>query len=107
MTEHEYNEQLKQLNDEFQAAKRRYATAKKELAKEYVLSNNPYQVGDIVKDLDNRIIRITEISVGYSTVQDKYMCVYTGILLKKDLTPKLPEKLVESNYIKNKVSPKI
>ncbi len=103
MTEQEYNEQLKQINDEFLAAKKRYATAKKELAKDYVLSNNPYQVGDVVKDLDNRIIRITEISVAYSSTQDKYMCVYTGILLKKDLTPKCPEKLVESRYIKNKV----
>lgn len=37
MTEQEYNEQLKQLDDKFQAAKKRYATAKKELAKEYVL----------------------------------------------------------------------
>ena len=104
MTEQEYNEQLKQLDDEFQAAKNRYATAKKELAKEYVLSNNPYQVGDVVKDIDKQIIRITAISVGYSPLQNKYMCVYTGILLNKDLTPKSPQKTVETRYIKSKIN---
>ncbi|ROT06843.1 hypothetical protein EEL33_08725 [Muribaculaceae bacterium Isolate-037 (Harlan)] len=106
MTEQEYNEQLKKIDDEFMAAKKRYADAKRELNTEFVLSKNPYKVGDIVKDLDNRIIRITEISVKYSTLRKKYISVYTGILLTKNLTPQTPERLVEANYVKNLITPK-
>lgn len=106
MTEQEYNEQLKQLNEEFQAARSRFLAAKRKLGSEYALSNNPYKVGDIVKDSQNRILRITNISVGYSSLQEKYMCVYTGMVLKKDLTPKMPEKLVETSFIKNTITSK-
>lgn len=106
MTEQEYNEQLKKINDEFQAAKKRYANAKRELNTEFALSNNPYKIGDIVTGLDNSKIRITEISVKYSSLREKYLCVYTGILLNKNLTPKTPERLVETSYVKDKITPK-
>lgn len=104
MTEQEYNEQLKKIDDEFLAAKKHYADAKRKLSTEFVLSNNPYKVGDIVKDLDNRIIRITDISVKYSTLRKQYISVYTGILLNKNLTPTTPEKLVETTYIRGLVT---
>ena len=103
MSEQEYNIQMKHLDNEFTAAKKRYATAKRELSIKYVLSNNPYQIGDIVKSIENQIVRITDINVGYSQIRNKYMCVYTGILLKKDLTPKCPQHKIEVINIKTKI----
>ncbi|MFX0132954.1 MAG: hypothetical protein ACFFDN_04840 [Candidatus Hodarchaeota archaeon] len=64
------------------------------LRKTFALSNNPYEIGDIIKDHANRIqigkIKITTI------FSSKYpCCVYEGIKLKKDLTPfKSQEKAV-------------
>lgn len=59
----------------------------KNVIKEYVLSNNPYAVGDILQDHYQRII-VTKIKVhlSYMDMPDS-QCVYTGALLTKRNTP--------------------
>jgi hypothetical protein len=59
----------------------------KELTIKYVLANNPYKEGDIIKDHVGSI-KIESIGFYGSTFIGTPSCAYTGIELKKDGTPK-------------------
>jgi hypothetical protein len=74
----EYNERLKEIEVNYEKAKRN-------LHNEYGLSLAKFKKGDIITD-KNTIIMVNEITVNVSFGQ---VCpVYRGIELKKDLTPK-------------------
>ena len=53
------------------------------------MSNNPYKIGDVIKD-HTSTIKIDTINV-YMSLTDP-CCVYSGPELKKDGTPKLPKR---------------
>ena len=74
----EYKEKLKFLEKEFELKKG-------ELNKTYALMNNPYKVGDVVKD---HIGSIKIETILTTTTNGIPCCVYYGMELKKDLTPK-------------------
>lgn len=74
----EYNDRLKQLKEEFEKNK-------KNLIQECALSNNPYNIGDIITD---QLGTIQINAILFTTHYDKPTCVYIGTELKKDLTPK-------------------
>ncbi len=87
----EYQTKLKQLDVD-------YLSAKRKLAIEYALSNAEYKIGDIIISVnDNDIIKIDKITT-YQSFYDAPMCVYHGVALKKDLTPK-------KNGIRNSIYP--
>ena len=75
MTPHELNETLAQIEKE-------HEEKRKNVIREYALSNNPYKIGDVIEDHAEKI-KITKILV--SIFHRK--CVYEGIRLKKDGTP--------------------
>jgi hypothetical protein len=77
MTLEEYEIKLKELQKEFEEAK-------KKLHIEYAHANNPYKEGDIFTDHIGSIL-IKKIGVYVSG--DKASCSYTGIELKKDGSP--------------------
>lgn len=62
-----------------------YKAQKIELAKVYAFANNPYKVGDIIRD-SSAIIRIESIKVTIPFAHAMPSCVYKGASLKKDLT---------------------
>ena len=77
MTKETLDKQLAQLLAD-------YEQQKKELIKAYCIANNPYKVGDVFTD------RIGSIKIQVIKYSIRSMCcVYYGIPLKKDLTPKL------------------
>jgi hypothetical protein len=82
MTIEEYNAGIKSINE-------RAELTKKQLIREYALSNNPYKIGDIIRDHAS-IIKIDKIQVYLS--YNEPCCVYSGPELKKDGTSKLPKK---------------
>ena len=80
MTPEEYRDRLEALNKEV-------AQKKNELYKEYAFANNPYKIDDIISDgIDT--IKIESIAAGFAFLCPEPTCVYSGISLKKDLTPK-------------------
>jgi len=81
MDKKEYNERLAHIEKE-------YRKAKEALAIECVKSNNPYKVGDILSNGGSTIIRVDKISYHYGYAGELPYCVYDGIALKKDLTPR-------------------
>lgn len=78
MTKEEYDLKKKQLDQA-------YEKSKIALAKEFALSNNPHQVGEIISDTNGRTIKIEKIQVYLAYGNPK--CVYSGVWLKKDGTP--------------------
>lgn len=96
MTEKEYWTRFNVIQKQFEDNKR-------ELAKMCADSNNPYKVGDIIKDDKGSIIQIEHIMYSYGYEDDIPFCVYEGISLKKDLTQRkvnpLREKLFQSRVI--------
>lgn len=70
------------------------------LDREYAMANNPYKIGDIIEDHIGRI-KIEKISFGYSFPHETPECIYYGIEVKKDNTPKkkqdLNRKIFQSN----------
>lgn len=97
VTIEDYESRLKEINERFEKEK-------KELAKEYAFSNNTYKLGDVIADSVGSI-KIEYIQ--YTTRADymsKYPeCVFTGIELKKDLTPTKKgekRKIYQSSIIK-------
>lgn len=78
MMPEEYKYRMEVLAAEFEAKKRA-------LVKECALSNNQYNVGDIVTD---HIGSVKVEKIMTTTSNDKPTCVYYGIELKKDMTPK-------------------
>lgn len=81
MDKKEYNERLARIEKE-------YEKAKEALAIECAKSNNPYQVGDILSNGGSTIIRVDKISYHYGYGGELPYCVYSGMALKKDLTPR-------------------
>lgn len=81
MTKEEYRKRLSELKEEFEKKT-------KELAKEYALSNNPYKVGDIIKD-SYQIIKVDRVSVLLPSITSDYpQCVFYGTQLTSKLVPK-------------------
>ncbi len=80
MTQEEYKSKFDEINNDFQLKL-------KSLAKECALSNNPYKIGDIVKDIIGSI-KIEQIQ--FTLGGGKYLpeCTYTGIELTKKGEPK-------------------
>lgn len=78
MTKEEYLEKKKLLRMEFNQKVRN-------LAIEYVKSNNPYNLGDVITDHIGSI-RMEKIQTAYDYTGFPD-AVYTGLVLKKDLTP--------------------
>lgn len=84
MTKEEYRKKLDDLQNEFEQKKI-------SVYKEFAISNNPYKVGDILRD-HLRIIKVEQIKV--SVLESTPQCVYYG----KQLTQKLePMKKQDNN----------
>jgi hypothetical protein len=64
----------------------KYNLERKKLIIEYCKQNNPYKIGDTFTDHRGSILieRITY----YTYATDKHCCVYFGLELKKDGTPR-------------------
>lgn len=84
MTESEYDKKM--FNIEMN-----YKNAKKELMKEYGLSNAKYKVGDIIRDRTCRI-KIEKICVEEAFKSRYPKTVYYGSRVKKDGTPTKKER---------------
>lgn len=77
MTELEYDNAV-------QEAEAIFLKKKKELSKEYAMSNNPHRKGDTIADHIGRIV-IEEIKYTDRTGSSSYpSCVYFGVILNKD-----------------------
>lgn len=78
----EYKDKLKELTDNFDRDKSL-------LAKQYAFSNNTLKVGDIVGDSVSKIL-VEKImyTAGGGFSNNTPECVYFGIELKKDNTPR-------------------
>jgi hypothetical protein len=83
MIKEEYILKLKKLEEKFN-------NEKKELYKEYALSNNPYKVGDIIED-HYHVIKIEKIEV-HKFLEAFPSCVYKGEVLTKKLIPAKVQK---------------
>ena len=94
MTAKEFEEGRKEIEDD-------YKNQKKELYYKYASSNNTYKIGDIIKD-HYHIIRIKKIM--YTILYNKPSCVYQGIPLRQDLTPK--KKFVKDDEIMYQINVK-
>lgn len=84
-----------------------------DLAEEYAKANNPYKVGDILTDGGDRTIQVDRIRYSRGTTWGGYsefpFCVYEGLRLKKDLTPRKVSPFRDSisqPYVKDKLTPK-
>lgn len=64
-----------------------YENSKKELRREYAISNNSHNIGDIVKS-SSSIIKIDKILIGKVFDSELSECVYIGYELRKDFVPK-------------------
>ena len=73
-----YQDALKELNE-------KHKKEKDALIRAFALEQNPHKQGDVISD-HRCTIRITKIWT--LCEHDKPTCVYDGIELKKDLTPK-------------------
>lgn len=80
MTQEEYNVAKKSIQKEAEEKLNR-------LMRDYCKDNNLYKVGDIVED-HSHIIKITRICGVYMDTHGYPAYKFTGIELKKDLTPK-------------------
>lgn len=81
MTKQQYNDKIKEL-------KASYNISELYIVKEYAYANNPYKIGDVIRD-HSHIIKIEKIKFCRASVGEEFpSCVYHGIELKKDLTPK-------------------
>jgi len=96
----------KMTEDEYYKKKLEIEDLKKELAREYAESNNPYEIGDVIRDHIG-CIRI-EIINTYTTMYDLPSCSYSGLCLKKNGEPYKSGEIRES-YQQNvieKINPK-
>lgn len=80
MTEQEYKNKLRELHNEFEERKAALKT-------EYALSNNPYKVGDILRD-PWQIIKVIEVRVARHVCGEFPECVYFGVQLTEKLVPR-------------------
>lgn len=79
MTADEYFIKLSELE-------KSYDDSRRKVIREFALTNNPVQVGDIVIDHMKKIL-VQSISISLS-YRDLPCCIYKGIELKVDNTPK-------------------
>lgn len=97
ITNEDYDLCLKEINEHFEKEKSK-------LAKRFAYSNNPYKVGDIITDNVGSIkIELIQYTKGGNFIRKYPECVFTGVELKKDLTPtKKGEKrtIYQSSIIK-------
>lgn len=96
MKKEELDSKLSQLEQE-------YDLSRKKLMKEFCDANNPYQVGDIFTDHIGSIL-VEKIKYYFPSYKEQTFCVYYGIELKKDLTPKkiiARRNAYQTNDIKN------
>lgn len=95
MDEKQYMAEFKQLTNDFEINK-------KALIKKCAFANSPYKVGDIIQDFSGAI-KIEKIQAGLN-IYSKPTCVYTGQMLKKDLTPtkKADQRTIWQRSIKTK-----
>lgn len=77
MTEQELKERLSQIEKD-------YELAKKNAYIDYAASNNPYKIGDIIKD---HIITLKIKGWTYYIAWGKSECVYNGEVLRSDGKP--------------------
>jgi len=78
MIHEQYLQMLKDLENDFNKERRK-------LAVRYAQANNPYKIGDIISDHSDTI-KIENIGFDWG-YNNNPSCVYTGVILKKDLTP--------------------
>lgn len=81
MTPEQLKEKVKQLTAKFESDKF-------ELCKEYAISHNPFKEGDIVTDSVGSILIDTIQYTKISSTGALPECVYGGLELKKDKTPR-------------------
>ena len=94
MTEDELNSQIADLKKEYDLKKQKLQIA-------YADSNNPYKIGDIVKDHIGNL-KIERISYANLYMTNKFQCRYIGIRLNKDGSPSKKETSpVYQSNIKN------
>jgi hypothetical protein len=80
MTPQEYTQKLELLQREFE-------TAKKEISKRFVLTNNTVKIGDVIKD-NTTAIKVEKIQIAMPFTRDELpSAVYTGIIVNKDGKP--------------------
>ena len=80
-----------------------FEQSRKELIKRYCIANNPYKVGDVFTDHFGSI-KIEEIKYTAGTIISGPGCVYFGLELKKNGTPKISgarRKAYQSKEVKN------
>jgi hypothetical protein len=81
MTKQQYNDRIKEVEE-------LHKINKLLVIQVYAYANNPYKVGDIIRD-HSHIIKIERIKFCRPSIGEEFpSCVYHGIELKKDLTPK-------------------
>lgn len=85
MTEKEYDDELKKLEDEFLNKKRKLAIL-------FVDSNRKYEIGDIISDRHSNKIKIKRVYPSLSFGSKYPEAKYCGRVLKKDGTPTKIEK---------------
>lgn len=78
MNEREYRDKLKELSLE-------HSAKIKELTREFALSNNTVEIGDVIED-SRGAIKVTSIEVG-RTLNSLPCCVYKGTVLTKKGVP--------------------
>ncbi len=79
MTEEEYDEKLQKIEKE-------YAIKKHTLSINFAKSNNPYKIGDIIRD-HYETIMIDKIKTNLASWCSYPSCVYSGILVTKKGIP--------------------
>lgn len=90
---------------EMDLLEKEHLDAVRSLKVKFAFANNPYQMGDIIKDHQS-IIRIEKIQATTANLQKYPECVYSGPQLKKDLTPRKDgnrEQIWQSN-VKEKIT---
>lgn len=80
ITREQYKERLKELEAEFNAKKQ-------QLIIDVAESNNTYSVGDTITDHMGSI-KISKVKYSLSYFENIPRCIYLGVELKKDGTPK-------------------
>jgi hypothetical protein len=79
----------KELEEKENELKLEYESKLKELKKQFAFLNNPYKIGDIFTDHIGCIkIETIKASFGLHNSYSLPSCVYFGVELKKDMTPK-------------------
>lgn len=80
MTSEEYKQKLAELESEFKVKKDK-------LARDYAFANAKFKEGDIIKD-ETFIILVDKLKWGFGFHEKLPKVFYSGVCLKKDLTPR-------------------